>query len=320
MDLTNKFIRKLHERIPKHKDLVSYIAEKLNIERDSANRRLNGKVQFTIKELEILCQNLQISLDDLIKNHSEVVFPILGIKNQLHSISMEEYLKSIDSATELFEYLTSKTSHAGIIFSSLPLEFTLNYPCLNKFILYKWGYFYTGSEYYNNFSEWEIPERLKEINYRLMNALINFDSLLYIWNPITIITTIKEIQFFRTISAMNKSDTEFIKKELHLMLNYLEGIAKGNQISYNNDKIQKIEFYVSNINHNLDFYYYLSGDEYYTFFTNYFLTSKLSNNDCGDAIFQLEKSLKKVSALISESGERERKIFFKEQHEYIDNF
>jgi len=318
MNLSEKFIHKLHEKIGKRKDLVSYLVDTLFIERDSANRRLNMTVQFTIREVEILCQDLNISLDDLMQSKKESFSPIFGMETKLYSISMEDYINSVESATMLLENIVSKPSKAGIAFSSLPLEFTFNFPYLNKFILYKWGYFYVDNKEYSSFLEWVIPKKMKEANHKLIEILIKFENLLYIWNPVTIFSTVKEIQFFKALQVINDSDVERIKIELHNMLNHLEGIAKGQYRNINQN--QKIELYISNINHNLDFYFYLTGEDTYTFFSNYFITSKLYTNkeEHGNAIFKWIKSIKKISVLISESGEIERRLFFKEQHEQID--
>ena len=296
-----------------------YIADLLAIEKESVNRRLSGKVQFTIREMEVLCRALNISLDDLMEDKKKKVLPFLEMQTKLYTSSTEEFIENAYLAATLFESIANKRSVAGNVFTSLPLELTYRLPYLNKYVFYSWGYFYSGSEDFNNYSTWVMPKRLREANYKLMNAAARFRHQLYIWNPITILSTLKELQFFRNIYAINEADVGHIKKELHKMLDNLENIAKVDYVNVN-DK-QRIDIYISSINHNVDISYYITDEGVYTFSNNYFITSNLHNNkEYRDAISEWVNSIKKVSTLISESGVKERKLFFNEQHKYVDDF
>ena len=65
-DLHDIFIEELQNRGIKKADLVYLISDILKLEKESAYRRLAGKVNFSVREMGILAKALNISLDSLL--------------------------------------------------------------------------------------------------------------------------------------------------------------------------------------------------------------------------------------------------------------
>lgn len=316
MDLLKNFIDSLYEKISKRSELVVYVADVLCIERESAYRRLSGKVQFTIQEMGKLSQSLGISLDKLIQN-----------ENDTSLLSFKYYpprsITSINQLTTIFESnlnklreISCEPTEYGLVFSSLPMEFTLPYEYLNKFMYYKWGYFHTQTGDYKNYSSWVLPESIKAYHQQLMKVIESIAKRTYIWNPTTIWNITRDISYFKSIHAINESDINSIKTDLHAMLDKQESIAEI-PISGSENK-NKAEVFVSYIDNGSDFYYMISKDRCYIAYNGDFISS--GSNDIFETntnIREWIKSMKKISTLISESGERERRLFFEEQHRYI---
>lgn len=315
MNLLENFINSLYERINKRSELVLYISDTLSIERESANRRLNGKVQFTIQEMGKLSKKLGISLDSLMQNKNDNILPILKAKTPMSNHSIEDMIVSMESEAQKLEKMCVEQIEYGAAFNSVPLEFYLPYSYLEKFMFYKWGYFHVGSDEYNDFSLWKTPERIKLANQKLLRVNDEIKNRIYIWDPVTIWSLAKEIKYFRRIDAINDQDISHIKEELHKMLNDIEDQAKMRNVPTGN----KLEIYVSFINHGLNFYYFLAESDYHIAFDGYFIS--LNNHDKYNAsIIDIQEwiiSIKKVSTLISESGAIERHLFFEEQRNYI---
>lgn len=314
MDLLENFINSLYERINKRSELVLYISDVLSIERESANRRLNKKVQFTIQEMGKLSQNLNISLDNLMKNKHSPALPTLKIKTLISGYSVEDMITNIESETKKLKSISMEPIEFGTAFSSMPLEFILPYSNLEKFMFYKWGYFHIGSNEYDDFSLWKMPERLKKANQQLLRINTDIKDRIYIWNPVTIWSMVKEIKYFKSIHAINDQDIIYIKTDLHKMLNDIENQAKMCKMQSDN----KIEIYISFINHGLNFYYFKTENNFHVAFDGYFTSLDCYNNR--ESVINIQEwimSLKKVSTLISESGAVERRLFFEEQHSYV---
>ena len=66
MDINDKLLKIIKERIPEGYTQSTYLSDILDIGYDSAIRRLNGQVKLTIEDIAILADHLNISLDNLI--------------------------------------------------------------------------------------------------------------------------------------------------------------------------------------------------------------------------------------------------------------
>lgn len=313
MDLLNNFINSLHEKINKRSELVLYIADVLCIEREPANRRLSGKVPFTVQEMEKLSLKLGISLDSLMQNKNENALPNLKMKTPM-SGHFEDMIVNLEAVSRKLEKICREEVELGTAFSSVPVEYFVPYPNLEKFMYYKWGYFHVGSNEYNDYSLWEIPDKLHRINQQLMRVNAKIKNRIYIWNPVTIWSLAKEIKYFKSIHSINEEEVSHIKEDLHNMLNDIEDQAKMNKTESGN----KIEMYISFINHSLNFFYFKTENDFYVTFDGYFISLDYNNNKVSSINMQeWITSMKKISTLISESGAVERRLFFEEQHNYI---
>ncbi len=316
MDLLSNFINSLHEKINKRHELVLYIADVLCIEREPANRRLSGKVPFTVQEMEKLSQNLGISLDYLMQSKSAYALPTLKMKIPMSGYAIEDMIVHMELQTRKLESICIEPVELVTAFSSLPLDFIIPYPTLEKFMFYKWGYFHVGAEEYDDFSVWEMPERLKKANQQLLKVNEKIKTRLYIWNPVTVWSLAKEMKYFKSIHAISDQDINHIKTDLHSMFDDIENQAKMHTVQSDN----KIEMYVSFINHGLNFYYFKTESNYHITFDSYFMSMENYKNLESDIYIQdWITSMKKVSTLISESGALARHLFFEEQHKYIDD-
>ncbi|GHT42138.1 hypothetical protein FACS189437_09840 [Bacteroidia bacterium] len=78
-DVYSKFVEALEEKIPKKTQLAGFLAETLNIEKESAYRRLRKDIQFSFREIFLLANKMNISLDKIARgaiaeNQSKILF------------------------------------------------------------------------------------------------------------------------------------------------------------------------------------------------------------------------------------------------------
>lgn len=316
-DLLMSFVDALNQKVLKKSDLITTITDVLKIEKESVTRRMNGKVQFTIREMGILAKELDISLDQLLYMKHEYT-PIQFKMDSPVSTTMDnllEYMEEIISI--LVDQLDSDDLEMGAVVDSLPVELFIYYPNLCKFMYFKWGHNFEGTFKYSNYSEWEMPERTSELHQIIKSLTKKLKKKLYIWDRSLLWNLVNDIKYFSLIHILSPEDTGLIRGELHKMLIDLEELADGTATFFSNNEI--FEVYVTNINVGITSVYYLSNGNYMSLFKAFFMRSVIhKDHTTGAKVQQWINSLKKISNLISGSGEKERKLFFEEQRFMID--
>ena len=318
-DLHNKFIEALKLKIPSKNKLVSVITDALRIERESAYRRLNGRVLFTVQEVGLLAAKLNISLDSLL--HSDKAFTSMPFKihsplqasslNDLADLMLESHLSVISRMCE-------KNAEMGVVFDSLPIELCIPHTNLCKFMYFKWGHYFVGTNEFSEFKNWQLPPRIVQHNTELLEKYKKYKRIFYIWDIPVIWNLTKDIKYFHSIHVLDSDDVECIKADLHEMLYRIEEIARG----VRKEPLEEgnVCFYISNVNIGTYYSYHLTEDDFCCFFKSYFIQSVVSDDyTIFTNLRNLINSMKTVSTLISGSGEKERKLFFEEQHKIINS-
>lgn len=316
-DLLDSFIDVLNQKTPKRSELISQIADILKIEKESASRRMSGKVQFTIREMGILAQEMNILIDALIQPDQNYTPIFFRMDNPRIFISMNDLIDSIEANILELQIGESNDQEMGMIFASLPVEFFIPYPTLCKFMYFKWGHHFIGSKEFEDFTSWKLPEKLNTIHYDIMKFYRKYRNIYYIWDRPVIWNLMKDIRYFNTIHILTPEDVFSIKKDVLQMLNDVENMANGTRESPLNNG--NIEIYISSLNIGISSIYYSSEEYYFSLFNTYFLHSAMQKGEmAGEKVKAWIHSLKKISTLISGSGEKERMLFFEEQRQILD--
>ncbi len=316
--LSNKFINALQQKISKRSRLVSFISETLEIERESASRRLNKSVNFTIEEMGVLALKLGISLDGLLYSNGEHFhFPSFVMHSPMMLESINSLVLKIESDLEsIGRIILNEPAEYGAIFTYPPLEFLLPYNFLLKFTYFKWGYYYTNSSCFDNYSTWEIPQKLLKMNEKLVDIISKLEKAFYIWDNCAIWSFVNDIIYFASIGSLNNDDVKHIKVELHNMLYRFEETLK-NSTALKGPK--EVDVYIADVNLGAGFSYLLSENNWCSSFYTYFIGADFS--DDYSTTIQLRNwmnSMRRVCTLISGSGVRERKNFFNQQHKIVN--
>lgn len=318
-DLLDAFIKALHNKINKRSDLVNYITDSLKIEKESASRRLNKKVYFSISEMGLLATKLGISIDGILKNKNGYSSPPSYTLHQPKSaLSLDGLSDWIVSDLNLLGDVSRESASSGMIFNSLPIEFVIPYRSLLKFMYFKWGYYFIGSDEFNDFSSWQISPKLLSANDMIIDVYSRWESVTYIWDITSIYCLIEDVRYFSNLLALNQKDMESLKIDIHKMLYDLEKVAGG--VSVNHLNSDKVHIYISTTPLGAQFSYYISKSKWYSSFHTYFVGSNYSDDHA--TCMQVRdwmNSIKKVCTLISHSGAKERKLFFERQHQIVDS-
>lgn len=321
VNLHEEFVKELFRKVPQKSELVDAISDILNIEREPASRRLSEKVQFSAREIGLLSKELGISLDSMIHDTNQQCWIPFLFKPPLGVKSMESLCDLMNNNLKQMEDIIKAPSQYKCIFNSLPMEFYISHPYLMKFMFFKWGQYCVGTEEFDNFSTWQLPKQLNGIEERLKSIVSGFTYVLYIWDNAIIWTLMEEIDYFHKMHVISDEDREHIVNDLKEMLKQLEKHLKG--ISKFDMYPENFDFYISNINIGIICFYLFSEEKQHFSFNNYFTFSTSKYNDTHENYTHIKNwidSFKNVSALISGSGEIERRLFFKKQHKIISEF
>lgn len=317
LDLNESFLVALKEKFSKQTALISAVEDILKIERESAYRRIKGTVQFSIREMGILAQRLNISLDNLLVDNRINILHVYmlspRIEDSLDSIAqgVQGYLARVKMISEI------PNSEMGVAYAHLPMEFYTPYYYLLKFIYFKWGNYYVGPEKYKDFSRWKIPDEIVNYHSNVMSMYRKMNKMIYIWDKAIIWDLVKEVKYFASAGMIGDEDLIRIKNDIHHMLNDLEELTAAG--GPDNDS-EKIELYVSHIKIGVTYSYLWSDSYAASYITTLSMLSTINENRAVcKKVRTWIKSMKKVSTLISGTGDKERLLFFKEQRQIVDS-
>lgn len=317
-DLHDEFLRALQSSTADRPGLTNKVADILRIEREAAYRRLSGRVQFTATEIGVLAGEMGISLDNIIQKHTPYSsIPIL-MEQPLKVESMDVLAGQLKDNLDMMNLLLEDESELLSLFDSLPLEFCLPYPHLFKFMIFKWGYHYVGSEEFDDYSSWRIPENIERYSRDLVETAKGYIKVLYIWDYPAIWHLVCEISYFHDIHLISTEELSLIKQDIHQLLTNFEKILRG--VYRSKVLSNEVDAYVSTVGIGLSCLIHTSKANSFCLLKNYFIQTQILNDaERIEKIRNWIQAGKMLSLRISEGNERERRLFFERQHRLVDN-
>jgi hypothetical protein len=308
------FLAAVRDKIPLAANPANILMDILFIGKEAIYRRLRGEVPFTFLEIAIIANELSISLDTIIGCDSE--------KSRPFQIRLIEYAdpKEFDFAllqgyAELLDTGRSDPcSELTMATNSLPQTIYTKYDCLFRFFVFKWFYHHENGPV-KPFGEIAFSEKLKDIQIKSGLAHMQIKTTNYIFDNLLLFYVVNDIKYFAKIGLIPESDVLELKKELREMLGYLETLAATACFETGNN----VNVYVSNINMESTYTCVKVHHSRLSLINAFVLNSAVSVDQ---KIFEkTEKwlsSIKRLSTLISQSGELQRIRFFKEQRDIVN--
>ncbi|MCC8134706.1 MAG: hypothetical protein LIP04_14890 [Tannerellaceae bacterium] len=296
---------------------MNLISEILCIEKEPASRRLSGKVLFTIREMGLLADVFTISIDQLRSEDDQLWMP-LGLNSPMQKVPSIEALSGlIETNFGHMVKMGEQGAESGNIYTSIPIEFYIPYPTLLKFMFFKWGHYFIGTEAYDHFSRWQLPVRMLNLHDKF-KQIKNYSQVFYIWDNSLIWSLVGEIEFFHNMHVITTEERDAIRDELKELLFGLEEYLKG-QGSWETAWCEHMQFYISNLSMGFTCSNAASTDYSMTVFQTNFTFSQIRNSqEAYHKVKEWMKSLQSMSVQISQSARVERRLFFEKQHRVID--
>jgi len=315
IDLNKRLVENVLKHIPKNKKPVIYLVNTLNISRESAYRRIRGDIPFTVAELIILATKLEFSIDDIYdqekQNHAFYDF------SRIEKNSTNFFLLMLKKYNEILEKLSyAKKVEVMMAFNTFPPPFYTNFLNLFRFTYYRWLYQDNEINRNTSFSETPIPDEVILLQKKMRGNIMKGSNVTFILDMDIFLNLIKEIQYFYQRKLLTDDELLSLKTEtLHLIEQYEDIVQTGMSGG------AKIELYLSSLFVNSNTVYYRYDDKIDPLFWIFTVNPVvIQNAEFTSMQLKWLNSLKRQSALISQSNEILQAEFFFQQRDYINKY
>ncbi len=304
----------IKERIPSGSNIASVLMDILFIGKEAVYRRLRGEVPFTLVEASIIAKELGISLDSIIGSETR--------KSRPFQMKLVEYNKPLEIDYAMLQNYVDiinngrddPYSEMTIAANTFPQTLYLNFNYLARFYLFKWTYHHEKGVI-RNYEEIHVPDRLKKIQKASVLEHMYIKTTCYIFDNLVSLYLVNDIKYFAGIRLISEEDVQNIKNDFHKMLDYMEDIATSAKFATG----ENVYMYVSNINFENTYTYLQINNIKLSLIDAFVLNAAASlDNENFEKVKTWVLSLRRLSTLISQSGELQRMKFFKEQREIVD--
>ncbi len=320
-DLQGLFKEELYNQIPRRAELVNCVAEILHIEKDCASRRLSGRVNFSIREMGIVALKMDILLDKLLRTNQDKMphywVPVV-LTSPMENRSLKELCQTLYLTLDRACQIAQSPSNLGFVYSSLPIEYYIHSEVLSKFMFFKWGYHFEGTEPYNDYSRWELPPEIAILREKVDTLFENIESGFGIWDNSMIFSLASDVSYLHKIKILSEEDKNLIKDELKQILERTEISLFG--LDTAKDRIaSKMCHFISSMALGFNCSFIESEENCMVlYYTNFCFALTESTRQRFYEVKEWMQNLQKVSTLITSSGRTERRLFFQRQQRIID--
>jgi hypothetical protein len=313
--LLNNLMQAIKRKLPEGKNLAALLSESLCIGREAAYRRIRGEVPFSFGEAAALAAKLEVSLDVIVGESRKDTIPFYYTALSFSDTSDRNYELFKKNITTYDRSRHDPNSELGIAINMLPLTFLTKYPSLMRLRCYKWRYQHEGRENVIPFGEIPFPERFFALGKDYSAAVESIRTTYIILDPMIFSYLVSDINYFSDVGLILPEDVKRVKAELFLLVDDMERMAVNGRYDSGN----RLYLYISNTNFESTYSYtvYEHGS---VSCLSIFTLNVLSSADMTmfSMIREWVQSLKRLSILISETGEMSRRQFFRKQRELIE--
>ena len=314
-ELNKKLVTTILKNISENKKPVTYLVNSLNISRESAYRRLRGDIPFTVEELVTLAADLEFSIDILFEQEKQnrSFHDYMGAEKN----SSDFFVIMLKKYSELLEKLCfAKKIETIMAFNSFPPPFFVGFPNLFKFIYYKW--LYQDNEILRNesYSNIALPDAVFAFQRKMRGNIIQGKNTIIILDNNIFLNLIKEIQYFYNRKILTNEELLLIKGDTLRMIDQFEESSQTGTF-----ESTKIQLYLSSLCVNSNTIYYNYDDKTEPLFWLFTINPVIIQN-AGFVSMQIKwlNSLRRQSALITQSNEIMQAEFFFKQRENVETY
>jgi|694.fasta_scaffold94549_3 hypothetical protein len=317
LPIQNHFINRFKEVLPSGVGLAEEMADLLKVSTDSAYRRIRGETELTIEEVYKISKKYALSIDDVFSNQNDTVtFSYTKLTDSDHNF--EIYLNRLLTHLKTLKKFDNRKIY--YVAEEIPVFYSFFSKKLTDFKLFYWQRSVLNvPEYQQKKFDWGVvPQKLIDIAHASYIEYLNIPSS-EIWTSETVLTGIKQIQFYYDSGIISSIQAIELLSEYRLMI---EMIMKNAENSRKNlsDKTETYFMYNSEVVLGTNCIYVIMGETTYSYISFNSMNSLTTNNPqfCEETEHWV-RNLEKKSTLISGVSEKQRYQFFSLMFKLIDN-
>ena len=314
IELQTAFFKHLKGKLSNHLSLVDEVAELLHISTDSAYRRIRGDKTLAFDEIQVLADHYRVSLDQFLRLRTDA-FLFSGNLIDREKFEMGRYLEGI--AGQLIYFANAEKKHIYYLNKDIPIFHHFMFPELAAFKCYFWSRYNLNYAHFNKgqFLISDFVDLFNKTGKKISELYLEIPST-EVWNLDCINTTIRQIDYYRE-SKIFSSDQDIVTvfECLEKLVDHIEQqVEYGAKFPFGKpDLFQRVKYTVF-VNE------FVLGDNTLLIEVDNQRMVSLNHNVINYAITTDEKfvnyswqtmnTLLKKSTLISETGEKDRQLFF----------
>ncbi|MCD8042570.1 MAG: hypothetical protein LUH10_05850 [Tannerellaceae bacterium] len=309
------FLGALHEKIPQRSKLTHLLTDILCIEKEAVYRRLRGQVAFSFEEIAAIADRLAISLDGIMGIQSEktknFILQLSDFENptEVDIVMWENYNKVLSIFNHHQPFSIFET------WTTLPFPICYKFLHLTRFYIYEWAFQVHNHIPVKKYEEFVLNEKLLEIGMKTHIERTRATDTHFIFSGNFIQDFVRDVLFFKNIYFLSGENVACIQRELSELVDYLESLSENGAYP---ETGQKVSLYICEVGIKTDFTLYEASNNYISLIRTLVMNSASSTDE---ASYQYMKnwfdSIKRLSVCISNSGQKERVMFFRKQREII---
>lgn len=307
----------LKGKYPVKSVLVKKLVDILKMEREGVYRRLRGEAAFSFSEVAIIAEEIGISLDNLIGIDLAKARPFSMVLTDYETPTHQDY-EMCESYMRLLKVLSGDpATHCTETWNTIPHPMVSKFPALTRFYVFKWAYQFKNYSPGKKYEDIVVSERYVKLlreNYEHNKAIAHTE---YIFSKQLFADVVNDIRYFYSLGLIHKDSLTQIRKELYDCIDYIEQRAVTGKFE-GTDK--DLSIYVSETYVDLN-QCYIESDIYTFCMVRILVINAISSVDGNrhDYIKNWLLGHKRLSTLISVSGEIERITFFTAQRHAVDS-
>jgi hypothetical protein len=223
------------------KRMKDYLGGLLSLSKESVYRRIYSHIPFTLDEIQLIANDLNVSIDRLIGFNEGNSFHFSRYYNMqpadAYCAMLTRNIKTLDRLSVFKNVkITAVLNHIPFYLCPLPSLFKLDY----------FHYLYsTGSiSFMDRFSETDVPAGVVDLQEQLVASLKNLPALTCITDTTFYSNIIHKIQYFYRLNFLISEDVRTLQMEMYQLMEMFENLLRKGQNSNGVDCL----FYYSFLN------------------------------------------------------------------------
>ncbi len=323
IDLQQQFFAHIKASLPKHLSLADELCELLDISSDSAYRRIRGEKPLSLNEIKLLCDKFHVSMDQLLQLKSNSIVFFAPDINQ-RQMEFGVYLKGVLGQMKYFN--SFKERKLLYLCKDMPIFQFFYFPEIAAFKTFFWlkSLFNDKSmatEKYS-FDKYPFTEHF-ETGQQILKEY-NILPSIELWNVESINSTVHQIIYYRDSGMFaTRNDFENVKQSFQKTIDHIENQTEvgckffpgATDVSH----FASLQLYFNEVMLGSNsIYTELDGKRSSIVAYNVMDYIMTSDQRFTDRSFDYFYTLVSRGTLLSATGERERRKFFRAMRDKVD--